>query len=119
MLRLRPQWLWPAAWLVVTTAAQAGHQAPAAPDTPPNPLDARAAVPRAVHESAFRLYRGHADVTLTPWKEANDNVGRIGGWRSYAREAAQAEASDAAPAASAPAGASAPAPAGRGGHANH
>lgn len=83
MFEFRWPWLLPVACLLTATATQAG---------PPDPLDARAAVPAAVHESAFRHYRGHADVAPKPWKEANDTVGRIGGWRAYAREAAQAEA---------------------------
>lgn len=74
-----------AAWLFAATLAQAGPSAPAAAD----PLDARAVVPPAAYESAFRHYRGHADIGLKPWKAANDEVGRIGGWRAYAREAAR------------------------------
>lgn len=39
--------------------------------------------------SAFEGYRPFADEPLTSWRESNDNVGRIGGWRAYAREAQQ------------------------------
>ena len=71
----------------------------------PDPLDPQAAVPRLTHESAFKQYRGQRDEKLRAWKEANDEVGRIGGWRAYAREAQQADA----PASQPPAASSAPA----------
>lgn len=38
-------------------------------------------------ESAFRGYRGYADEPVASWREANDQVRQIGGWRAYAREA--------------------------------
>ncbi len=79
----------PALALTVAAAAQAGHDAPTAGRA--SPLDARVDVPAVTYESAFARYRPHADQALRPWKDANDNVGRIGGWRSYAREAAQEE----------------------------
>jgi hypothetical protein len=71
----------------------------------PDPLDPQAAVPRLTHESAFKHYRGQRDEKLRAWKDANDEVGGIGGWRAYAREAQQADA----PASQPPAAASAPA----------
>lgn len=40
--------------------------------------------------SAFEGYQPYTDEKIAPWKESNDNVGRIGGWREYARQAAQA-----------------------------
>ena len=57
-----------------------------------DPLNAQAPVPRLVHTSAFAKYRRLADVPVGSWREANDNVTRIGGWRAYAREASQPEA---------------------------
>ena len=56
--------------------------------------------------SAFEGYRPFSDAPVSAWREANDTVGRIGGWRSYAREAAQPGAVPAAPSAG-----TAPAPA--------
>lgn len=41
----------------------------------------------APYQSAFEAYQAYGDDKLLPWKEANDTVGRIGGWRAYAREA--------------------------------
>lgn len=36
--------------------------------------------------SVFDNYRSFEELDETEWLEANDNVGRIGGWRSYARQ---------------------------------
>jgi|GEM_PF-2646345 len=36
--------------------------------------------------SVFENYRSFEDLSDIGWREANDNVGRIGGWRSYARQ---------------------------------
>ena len=88
----------------------ANAQAPAtqprqAGDLRPDPLNPQASVPLLLHESAFTQYRRLTDVPVGSWRDANDTVTRIGGWRAYAREAAQ----PAAPAVSGPAGsASAP-----------
>ncbi|AKJ30706.1 hypothetical protein [Caldimonas brevitalea] len=58
-----------------------------APSTQPS---ARAAAPRpdGTYRSAFEGYPRYADEPVVSWKEANDHVGRIGGWRTYAAEAA-------------------------------
>jgi len=54
---------------------------------PPDPLDPQAVVPAPVYRSALDGYRRHSDAKPTPWRQANDTVERIGGWRTYAREA--------------------------------
>ena len=41
--------------------------------------------------SAFEGYKPYTDEKIIDWKRANDNVGKIGGWREYAREASQPE----------------------------
>ncbi len=118
---------------VACTAALPG----AAQSTLPNPqaasspLDPKASVPALSYESAFTRFRRWSDEKPVAWRQANDTVTGIGGWRVYAREAQQV---DAAPAAKAPAPAAAatparaappapapadpaqPAPAGHGGH---
>lgn len=38
------------------------------------------------YRSAMEGYVPFADEKIAPWKDANENVGRIGGWRAYARE---------------------------------
>lgn len=62
----------------------------------PDPLDPTAIAPPMAYESSLRQYRRFADEKSIAWRDANDTVTRIGGWRTYAREAQQ---SDAAPAA--------------------
>ena len=46
----------------------------------------------APYQSAFEGYQRYGDDKLLPWKESNDTVGRVGGWRVYAREAQGAQA---------------------------
>jgi hypothetical protein len=46
------------------------------------------------HRSAFEGYQNFADEKVQSWKEANDTVGRIGGWRTYAKEAQEGAAGD-------------------------
>lgn len=98
MFRMSMHWPWPVA-LSALMATAASAQPSAAPAPPADPTQAQAAVPRAVHSSALAGYRRHADPTPLAWKDANETVNRIGGWRAYAREVA----APSAPAASAPA----------------
>lgn len=53
-----------------------------------DPLDAQAPVPKADTPRALQGYRRLAEPAPLPWRQANDTVHQIGGWRSYAREAA-------------------------------
>jgi hypothetical protein len=79
-----------------------------------DPLDPQASVPVLRYESSLSRYRGTADDKPVGWREANDTVTRIGGWRAYAREAQQPDPATAAtppagqPATPLPAPASAP-----------
>ncbi len=61
--------------------------------------DPKAAVLPLVYRSAFQGYRPNAVAEVGNWKEANDKVGRIGGWRVYAKEASLPDAAASAPAA--------------------
>jgi hypothetical protein len=62
--------------------------------------------------SAFDGYQPYAEAPLASWRESNDTVGRIGGWRAYAREAQEdARAAPQGPPAQAAPGLPAPAPA--------
>lgn len=95
-------------WLLALLPLGAGAQS--APPTRPSPLDAQAAPAPLVYRSAFAGYRRFDAESAAPtWREANDAVERIGGWRAYAREANAPDAAasapkpaPAAPAASAP-----------------
>jgi hypothetical protein len=87
----------------------------AAPALAPAQGTAAPAPPQPVYRSAFDGYRPFADEPVRAWRETNDTVGRIGGWKAYAREAQSGDAR-----ASAPASPSAPAaPATGGAHADH
>lgn len=91
--------------LATLTPHALAQPAPVAPAPRADPLDSRAAVPPAAPPGALRRYRAATTPEPGGWREANDTVTRIGGWKTYLREAQQPD-----PAASAPAGAaSAPA----------
>jgi len=46
------------------------------------------------YHSVFTQYQLFNEQPVLPWREANDTVGKIGGWRFYAREASQPDAAD-------------------------
>jgi hypothetical protein len=52
-----------------------------------DPMDAAVSVPPVRYDSPFAHYRAYAEQEVAQWKATNDNAGRIGGWRAYAREA--------------------------------
>lgn len=84
---------------LLVAAASAACAAPPRPD-PRDPLDPSAAAPPPVHRSPLQTHRRLPELPPPEgarWREGNETVNRIGGWRAYAREAAAA--------ASAPAGA--------------
>ena len=94
MVRTCLRRLLPAACAVVAVAAHAQQTPPAV--AAPDPLDAAAAVPAVDYRSAFADYRPLDDVEPVAWRESNDIVGRVGGWRAYAREAHEAHEAAAA-----------------------
>jgi len=65
-------------------------QQPALPEA--RPLVSDTATPR-VYRSAWSGYSPFADEKVIPWKDANDEVRRIGGWRTYLRESQAAQPS--------------------------
>ena len=110
-----------AVWtLSIAAAAPLAWAQPAPDGAKADPQDAKASVPQLSYRSSLADYRVLSDEKVKPWKETNDKVGRIGGWRAYAKEAQQPEA----PAGSAPATADKPVPAEgvksmHGGHDSH
>jgi len=77
--------------------ALAALTAQAQPAARPDPLDPAAAVPPVVVVPAIpRDGRAPADKPVS-WREANDTVARIGGWRVYARESRPPDAAPMAP----------------------
>lgn len=73
----------------VTAALSLSGASIAAPD----PTDEKNTVPPVLYLSPFRDYKPLGEDKAIPWKAANDEVGRIGGWRAYAKEAQAAAAS--------------------------
>lgn len=90
--------------LALATATAAAEGPP--PDSPTpllaDPMDATVSVPPLVYRSGLRSYRRLDPNAALSWREANDQVGRIGGWRAYAREANAPEADAGAAAAPGP-----------------
>lgn len=83
---IRPIFPWPlhaAGFASLLLVAGLAHAQPQEPSSP--------AVPALAYRSVFTAYKGYADQPVTSWREANETVNRIGGWRAYAKEAAQAE----------------------------
>ena len=96
MSKTHLRWLVRATLCATAVAAQAqGASSPGsahpAPAVRPDPLDAKASVPALSYRSSFARYRGLGEDKPVSWREANDAVARIGGWRVYAREAQQPE----------------------------
>lgn len=52
-----------------------------------DPADVKNNVPLVLYQSPFRAYRPLGEDKPIPWKAANEEVARIGGWRAYAKEA--------------------------------
>ncbi len=97
-----------ATWIQVQAQSAPPPQPPTAVPTAaktarPDPLNAQTEVPPAVHPSVFARYRTVGDLQVGGWKEANDTVTRIGGWRAYAREATAPASTVAPPVPAAPA----------------
>lgn len=66
----------------------------------PDPSMADSPTPSMQYKSPFKDYRPLGDDKRTPWRDANDEVGKIGGWRVYLRESQEASkaATETAPA---------------------
>ena len=77
---------WPifAAWLLAAAALAPVAEAQSGPVPA---ADARTPVVPLAYQSPFAGYRPFSDDSVSPWREVNDLVGRIGGWKAYAREA--------------------------------
>lgn len=67
--------------------ALAAWALPAGAQPQGDPADPAARVPAATYGSPFAGYRALGEEAVGDWRAANDEVGRIGGWREYAREA--------------------------------
>src|SRR5947207_4789170 len=82
-----PSLLRPTVVAVLAASATTFAQPPAAPATRPALAASAAASGNSLgYRSVFQDYRGFTDQPVTSWRDANDLVGRIGGWQTYARE---------------------------------
>lgn len=88
--------------LALTVSAQTA--APGTPAASPGAAPASAPQGPGDYRSALEGYQPYGETKMVPWKAANDTVGQIGGWRAYAKEAAerQGQTGQAAPAVGAP-----------------
>jgi hypothetical protein len=69
-------------------AALTACAAPVDPSLPKaGPLNPQADVPPAVYRSSLADPAQRAADKPLDWRQANEEVARIGGWRAYAREA--------------------------------
>ncbi len=83
------RWTVPCALALLIPAAFAQSAADAAAaDVPATSLE---------FNSTFTGYRVYTEQAVGSWRDANDEVGRIGGWRAYAKEAAPADGATPAP----------------------
>ena len=71
----------------IGTATSAPAQAPS-PSAPAAPSSAAG----VTYRSPLENYRRFSDEPVASWRQANDLVGQIGGWKAYAREAASGSA---------------------------
>lgn len=89
--------------LLISALAAPAQAQPVPSGARPDPLDPNASVPALRYSSSLAQHRSGGDAKPLSWKEANDAVARIGGWRVYAREAQQPDpVSTAKPATEAP-----------------
>lgn len=72
-------------------AALAASPAVAQGERRPDPADPRAKGPPPVYRSAFEGYRKQDEPRRIPWREANDQVERVGGHIGILREQARQE----------------------------
>ena len=57
----------------------------------------RPVIPSGSYRSSFEGYQPFTDENVRPWKESNDTVRTVGGWRAYAKEASDATGTNAEP----------------------
>jgi len=70
---------------VAAALALAAGAAPA--QSRPGPDDPRAAAPPPAHASAYEGYRPFREEEMAPWREVNDEVGRLGGHSGHMKAA--------------------------------
>ena len=88
-------WFVPVALAVVMPMAFAQSSSqPATPDA----KNAESAAGTLSYRSVFADYRAYSEQPVVSWVDANDTVGKIGGWRTYSKESREAGQADDSPA---------------------
>lgn len=67
---------------ISSVQAQTGLPVPAVPASEPS-------APALAYRSALEGFQAYTEEKTVNWKQANDTTAQIGGWRAYAKEAAQ------------------------------
>jgi len=80
--------------ITVLLSVSYAHAQPTPGAVPAAPNSSASAVAPLQYFSIFNQYQPFKEQSLLPWREANDAVGKIGGWRFYAKEAQQTGAAD-------------------------
>jgi hypothetical protein len=80
--------LWGTATLAQSTPSSPSLSSPSPSEHPALSKQSTTAV--QTNSSYFSGYKPQQEVKVGNWRDANDQVGRIGGWRVYTREAAEA-----------------------------
>jgi hypothetical protein len=78
-------------------AAALALAAPAGAQPRPRPDDPAVKTPPAAQTSAFEGYRRFRDEEMVPWREVNDEVGRLGGHSGHMTGHVKDDAQPAAP----------------------
>ena len=81
-----PAWLFPAISLIFYLFSPASGIA--------SPEENSAETSSLHYRSAFTHYQKFSDQPTLSWREANDTVDKIGGWRFYAKEATLPDTAD-------------------------
>lgn len=85
------RWLFPTGLLLSVSLVHAQSTVGAVVTAPTN---AASVASTFQFHSVFTQYQKFKEQPVLPWREANDDVGKIGGWRFYAKEASQPAAAD-------------------------
>lgn len=75
----------PASWAQASAHAGLRPSDSASSGPASDPLEARALVPALTVRSSLSGYRPFKDAEVGPWRQLNDTVRDVGGWRAYAR----------------------------------
>lgn len=86
------QWQARVAWSAAISAVLASAAGSVLAQSVPPVGNEKPGLPTQLHyTSPIGAYKRHVDQPMGGWRAANDQVGRIGGWKAYAKEAQAAE----------------------------